>query len=410
MNGYLAVDELEVTVRAGRGVAVLLEGESAEEDPWFYGQWFGDRARQVTFFPQDGWSRVIEAVAELRWRCPDVPVYGIIDRDFAEDEALEADFANHGILRTPRYALENYLLDAECWAAVFGLIFRRKGGAPQGWDQPEAVQGQIEAAYRACLDLAAHNFVVKYGWVNYPELARQTPEQDRSYRDHPAAFRVVSPSDRLASWGLQMGCPEDLGARFRAQRATLETAGLGDWQKAVSGKYVLHVLQGRFPLLPGAGRFGLSHYLNLYVDRCPRPPPDLVRILDRIISAAGGAGRDVEETMLGDLDSHEIRENQVPIVQFSLPYGVGWTCEYALRGSRDWIFTVVVKSLSGQRTQDNLVRVRDLARETTNSRRREGRFVVGGYYCYRWEPEGPNAMPLTLVDCDDISPGILRSP
>ena len=52
MNGYPVVDELEVTVRAGRGVAVIVEGESAEEAPWSYGQWFGDRARQVTFFPQ----------------------------------------------------------------------------------------------------------------------------------------------------------------------------------------------------------------------------------------------------------------------------------------------------------------------------------------------------------------------
>lgn len=285
MNGYLVVDELEVTVRSGRGVAVLVEGESAEEDPWFYGQWFGDRARQVTFFPQDGWSRVIEAVAELRRRCPDVPVYGIIDRDFVDDAALDAGFAS-GILRTPCYTLENYLLDPACWAAVFRLIFRRQGGAPGGWDQAELVQGHIEAAYRSCLDLAAHNMVIKYVWHSYRELGRATAERDRSYRDHPDAFKEISPAAKLTAWGQQMECPEDLGARFHEHRAALETAGVADWQKMVSGKYVLHVLQGRFPLLPGAGRFGLSHYLNLYLDRCPDPPVDLTRIVEKIIADA----------------------------------------------------------------------------------------------------------------------------
>ena len=285
MNGYPVVDELEVTVRSGRGVAVIVEGESAEQDPWFYGQWFDDRARQVTFFPQNGWSRVIEAVAELRRRCPDVPVYGIIDRDFVDDAALDADFAA-GILRTPCYTLENYLLDPACWAAVFRLIFRRQGGAPGGWDQAEPVKGHIEAAYRSCLDLAAHNTVIKYAWDSYRELARATTERDRSYRDHPDAFKEISPAAKLTAWGQQMGCPEDLGARFLVHRAALESAGVAGWQKVVSGKYVLHVLHGRFPLLPRAGKFSLSHYLNLYLDRCPDPPAELARIVEVIIRDA----------------------------------------------------------------------------------------------------------------------------
>jgi len=286
MNGYPLVDELEVTIRAGRGVAIIVEGQSPEEDPWFYDQWFGDRARQVTFFPQDGWLRVIEAVAELRRRCPDVPVYGIIDRDFSEDKALDADFATLGILRTSSYTLENYLLDPTCWAAVFRLIFRRHGGAPDGWDQAERVQEHIETACRSCLDLIAYNRVIKYVGDSYRELAQATAEGDREYLHHPDAFTKIGPVARLAAWGQQMGCLEDLGARFHEHRAALETAGVADWRKVVSGKYVLHVLQRRFPLLPGAGKFGLSHYLNLYLDRCPDPPADLTRIVERIIADA----------------------------------------------------------------------------------------------------------------------------
>jgi hypothetical protein len=286
MNGYPLVDELEVTIRAGRGGAVIVEGESAEEDPWFYGQWFGDRARQVTFFPQNGWTRVVEAVAELRRRCPDVPVYGIIDRDFAEDEALDADFATLGILRTSSYTLENYLLDPACWAAVFRLIFRRQGGAPDGWDQPEQVQNHIETAFRACLDLAAYNQVIKYGAEYYAGAASATADRNRSYRHHPDTFKEMNPADALSAWGQQLGCSEDLGLLFAAKRAALEAAGLTGWQKVVSGKHVLHLLQSRFPLLPRAGKFGLSHYLNLYLDRCPEPPADLTRIVETIIRDA----------------------------------------------------------------------------------------------------------------------------
>jgi hypothetical protein len=286
MNGYPLVDELEVTIRAGRGVAVIVEGQSAEEDPWFYGQWFGVRARQVTFFPQDGWTRVVEAVAELRRRCPNIPIYGIIDRDFAETGALDADFASLGILRTSYCTLENYLLDPACWAAVFRLIFRRQGGAPDGWDQAERVQEHIEAAYRSCLDLTAYNKVIQSVGERYRELAQATAESDREYQHHPDAFTKIGPAARLAAWGQKMGCPEDLGTRFHEYRTALETAGIADLQKLVSGKHVLHVLQGRFPLLPRAGKFGLSHYLNLYLDRCPDPPADLARIIESIIADA----------------------------------------------------------------------------------------------------------------------------
>ena len=150
-----------------------------------------------------------------------------------------------GILRTSSYTLENYLLDPTCWAAVFRLIFRRQGGAPDGWDQAKRVQGYIEAAYRSCLDLTAYNMVIKYVGDSYRELSRATAERDRKYQDHPDAFKEISPTAKLTAWG-QMGCPEDLGARFHEHRAALEYRRRADWQKVVSGKYVLHVLQRPF--------------------------------------------------------------------------------------------------------------------------------------------------------------------
>jgi len=286
MTAYPAIDELELRFRTGQGIPIIVEGNSDEDDPWFYRQWFDDRARQVTFFPQNGWSQVVKAVAGLRGRCPDMPVYGLIDRDFASDEALDADFATTGILRTPRYTLENYLLGPRCWAQVFGFIFRRRGGAPESWDDPSQVQGYIEQAYRDCLVLAAHNRVIKFGTDHYPAQAAQTPETERTYREHPDALADVDPAAKLCAWGQQLGTTEDLGDLFMQTLQALEQGGLSIWEQQVSGKYVLRELHRRFPR-PDGGQFPLSHYLNLYLRECPDPPPDLVRLIERIIADAG---------------------------------------------------------------------------------------------------------------------------
>ena len=81
MNSYPTLSDIEMRWRAaGSGVCVIVEGQTEQDDAWFYNYWFGDRARQVTFFPQNGWEHVVDAVAELRARFK--MVYGIIDRDF----------------------------------------------------------------------------------------------------------------------------------------------------------------------------------------------------------------------------------------------------------------------------------------------------------------------------------------
>lgn len=286
MTAYPAIDDLEVEIRTGRGIAIILEGDGYEDDPWFYGQWFNDRADEVAFFPQDGWSRVVEAVAELRRRCADVPVYGIIDRDFAGDEELDGDFPQQGILRTPYYTLENYLLEPECWAQVFAFIFRRQGGAPDGWDDPARMHNHIEQAYRDCLPLAAHNQVIQHGNRQYMQQAQQTPEPERIYREHPDAFAGIDPAAKLRAWGQQLGANEDLGDLFGERLQILEQADWLTWQFHVSGKQALRELHRRFPQPPRAGQFSLSHYLNLYLDRCPTPPPDLAALIDRIIEDA----------------------------------------------------------------------------------------------------------------------------
>lgn len=282
MSGYPAIDDLEVAVRTGAGIAIIVEGDTYADDVWFYGQWFNHLAREVTFFPQNGWARVFEAVSELRRRCPGIPVYGIIDRDFADDNALDADFSTGGILRTPRCTLENYLLEPECWAEVFKFVFRRHNGPPDAWDDINRVQAYIEQAYRACLALAAHNQVIQYGTRLYSTQASQTPEAERVYREHPDS--LVSPVEKLRKWGQTLGAREDFGRLYQSKLEDLERTGLAAWKRHVSGKMVLKELHRNFPKPPRTGQFSLSHYLNEYLRACPDPPDDLIELVERVIN------------------------------------------------------------------------------------------------------------------------------
>ena len=234
---------------------------------------------------------MIEAVTELRRRCPGVPIYGIIDRDLAAAEALDSDFIGKGILRTPRCTLENYLLESECWAKVFSFIFSRQGAAPDSWDAPIQVRGYIEHAFQECLPLSAYNHVIQYGNHRYTQQARQTPEAARSYRDHPDALAGGGPAVKLRSWGQQLGAAEDFGDLFERELQALERDP-ARWPQDVSGKPVLQSLHRRFPRLPGAGQFSLSHYLNLYVRECPFPPEDIAALINRIVEHARWSRRE----------------------------------------------------------------------------------------------------------------------
>ena len=118
MPGYPTPTEIEIKWRkSGSGVCVIVEGETDLEDAWFYNQWFGDQAKQVTFFPQNGWTEVINAVAVLRTTLGDKSVYGIIDRDFSP-RTTYPPIPDDGILRTPKCTLENYL--PTLWLKLWG--------------------------------------------------------------------------------------------------------------------------------------------------------------------------------------------------------------------------------------------------------------------------------------------------
>jgi hypothetical protein len=76
MNTYPTLSDIEIRWQTAGGVCIVVEGETDQDDAWFYNRWFNNRSSQVTFYPQNGWEKVTAAITELRQRNPGNPVYG----------------------------------------------------------------------------------------------------------------------------------------------------------------------------------------------------------------------------------------------------------------------------------------------------------------------------------------------
>ena len=284
MITYPTLSDIEAKWRAsGSGVCVLVEGETELDDAWFYNIWFGRRAREVTFFPQDGWEKVLNAVAVLRPRLGTKRVYGIIDRDF-EEQPDYPPMPDNGILRTSKYALENYLLDAECW---FKYVQPHTLRIPKpGWNSLEKAQATIESLYRECLPLSAFNWALRQARERDYTAFKGLRDADREYQEHPRALENLGDvADHLQSIQTQMGLTDDLGQMYTERLTALEAMPLADLEEVVSGKYVLNLLRERFPLQL-SGKRAWDDVLGAYVDGCPDPHLDLVALVELILQDA----------------------------------------------------------------------------------------------------------------------------
>lgn len=275
MSRYPEGEALLAKCRAGLGKLVIVEGETEDEDPWFYGRWFGDLARELIFIPQNGHEKVLKAVQDLRARLsPAREVYGIRDRDFSDESAWQT-LANaipaDGVLFTRWYTLENYLLVPEGWFKVINAIHRRP---PEQWDTVHAVEAQIAEAYRACLPLAAWNYVVR---TEHQRL----PVDGRRHVEHPKAL-PLQPQQALAEWGRTRDVPRPLDACYAERLAWLSAAPSTELPCWVTGKAVLKVLLERFPMQSGP-RPDMGHLVNLYVNQHPAPSEEHMTLVGRIL-------------------------------------------------------------------------------------------------------------------------------
>ena len=115
-----------------------------------------------------------------------------------------------------------------------------------------------------------------------------------------------------------------------------------------------------------------------------------------------------EKAQLKKYKGYTFEPNQIPEGQFAFG-GFGWAFKVYPSASSKLFCIVVLKSLSGERTQVNLEQARRLGENVVRSLIDEAKFDKS-YYCYQWEPNGPESLPVTEVDCDEISPGDQRSP
>jgi hypothetical protein len=275
------LDEVEVRNETGGGIAILVEGERQRDDAFVYGQWFGGESDTFAFFPGDGCVQLAVAVGELRRLLDPVPVYGIVDRDFADDGTVRHQYAtmpHNGVLRLPRYTLENYLLAPACWHAVFEFMFRGEDAPPTEWGSLEAVAAQIEQAYRNCIPVAAHNRVVNFALQSGPVGAER-----REYVTHVAALGDRDPRTELSDWGKRIGATTELGELFDELVRDLDSATLSDLQKQVSGKVVFNQFHSRLPQRQLSQRL----YRKWYLHFCPDPPDEVQELVELIRDDAG---------------------------------------------------------------------------------------------------------------------------
>ena len=279
---YPTVSEIEWRM-SGNGVCVIVEGETEKEDAWFYERWFGDRAREVTFFPQNGWKEVVAAVADLRANLGARRVYGIVDRDL--ENVVYDPFPSDGILRTVKYTLENYLLNAECW---FKYVQPHALRTPKpGWNSLDEARATIEGFYRKCLPLSAYNWVLhqvrRQNYVAFESLG----DADKTYKEHPKAItNMGNVPAHLRNLQAQMSIPDDLGHTYTTRLADLEQMPLVDLEKVVSGKYVMKLLRKDFPL-GISNKQAWNDVLGAYIiSICPDPPADLADLIELILKNA----------------------------------------------------------------------------------------------------------------------------
>lgn len=274
---YVQGPALLAECAAGSGTIVIVEGETYQDDCYFFGRWFGDRAREVSFFPQNGWKRVVTAVADLRTALHPRKVFGIVDRDFTVDQVLAMQATQRpgdGIFRMSQYTLENYLFDPAGWLAVLQVLHR--GGPPAGWSTVAEVDAKIADIYRRLIPVGAYNYTI------HEENNRQ-PADSLPYREHPEA--VANAESDMRAWGATRTPPQPLYQVFLAHCQSLSSGPPGDLPKWITGKAVLKVLGQSLPR--SKGLVPLEALVNLYLDKHPLPPAEIAEIVTRIVDRDG---------------------------------------------------------------------------------------------------------------------------
>lgn len=280
----LSLTDIEAKWRAaGSGVCVIVEGETEQDDPWYYNKWFFALAREVTFFHQDGWLQVVNAVEQLRRSLREKKVYGILDRDF--ENFMYPPFPADGLVRTRKYTLENYLLDPDIWFEVMELLTQRS--PKPGWQTRAEAHATIVSLYCECIPLAAYNWMQHTARIANPKDYQALPDGLNSWAKHPKTLVKWGDADaRLLDVQTRMGLTYDLRTLFRERLTYLSTLPLAQLEEHVTGKPVLTLLQTSLQ----RGSRAWDDMLSAYMYHVPTPPTDLQDLVKSILDDAHTTG------------------------------------------------------------------------------------------------------------------------
>jgi hypothetical protein len=296
MTDYPSLDQIEVVLRSGRGVAIVCEGNSPREDEAIFASWFADLSRDVTFHAQDGWKFVEHAVNELRRRGVPVPVFGLLDRDFLPDEDLGREGReSYGgpLFHLPAYDIEGYLLsDPNGWLDVLRYLHKREKALPQAWSSAADVRAHIHACYQEALPAAAHNWTVQALDAEHHGRPGFAP---RKYLADLTALSQVPLPDALAAWATPFGAEQDAMRIYGERLDFLQgLPGQAELSKYVSGKIVYRRFHQLVPFAPGRSRLDRVYLADLYIEKHPEAPAEVAELVRRII-ALGRAELAVQE-------------------------------------------------------------------------------------------------------------------
>ncbi len=223
----LSAELTDLLFELGPRTLILLEGP---DDVDVFEEFYGDKLGEVLFYPASGYSNVQEGLDKLLGFSRTDRVYGIIDRDFRDDSAVDAALfdldAHLFILR--RYTIENYLLEPAALHEELRIFYGRKH------DAPEVTEIQVKLL-ELCGQLVG---ITAAHWLFW--------EAQRGIEYFPVGHDVIGNRGSLVrEVALRLSFSEQEAENLLLQKEQMIRERIGTLERAhvfINGKHLLHLV------------------------------------------------------------------------------------------------------------------------------------------------------------------------
>ncbi len=282
------------TLSSGSACVVLVEGPQQASDAWILKSiLLKTVGEEVTFLGRGGRLNVLAELPELLVEAPNERVFGLLDRDFLEDEFVEASYApgySGHLFFWRRFTIENYLLEP-AWVAeaIDEFYMHTPERIPETLKTAKAVEGFLLNACQRLATQVAGNWTIS-------QLVRETGRQNlsvqaRQYFDdlieRGAEWVLAELTQHYSGWGHkhpEFFTSEALQARFQNKLTQVSTKIqiVSGAHEIVSGKMLMKALYAELPSGPKPRK---EYVRNRLVRMASAQVPDDMRILieDRIL-------------------------------------------------------------------------------------------------------------------------------